>query len=81
MAKVEEKKDVYELLFGVNPRGSNLFSAKVVKMKDGRINEWKQGVATSLGHAVNIAEDIMGAYVIQAHEKSAAEFYDELRMI
>ncbi len=77
----ELKEAVAELVFGVYVHPDNLFSAKVVKVKNGRISEWKHGAATSLGHALNIAEDLMGAYVIQAHEVSADKFYNEVTVI
>jgi len=75
------KESVAELAFGVHAHDANLFSAKIVKIKNGRVSEWKHGVETSLGHALTIAEDLMGAYAIQAHEISAEKFYDEVRII
>ncbi len=81
MPETQEKKAVYDLAFGVHVHGDNLYSAKILKYKDGKINEWKHGEGTSLGHALNIAEDMMGSYVVQAIEKSPEQFYNEIRVI
>jgi hypothetical protein len=81
MADVKEKRGVVELAFGIQAHKDNLFSAKIVKYQDGRISEWKQGVGTTIGHALNIAEDLMGAYAIQAHETSAEKFYNEVTVV
>jgi hypothetical protein len=77
----EIKEGVSDLLFGLHNEGNNLYSAKIVKIKNGKISEWKHGVGTSLGHALNIAEDIMGAYIVQSIEKSAEDFYNDITVI
>ncbi len=81
MPEIKEKKAVAELLFGVQAHKDNLFTAKVVKIRDGKVAEWKQGNTTSLGHALHIAEDLMGAYAIQAHEVTAERFYSDVVVI
>ena len=81
MTEVKEKKSTAELVFGIHNHGDNLYSAKILKVRDNKVTEWKHGVETSLGHALHIAEDLMGAYIVQAHEKSAEQFYNEVTVI
>lgn len=79
--ETKEKKAVYDLVFGIHVNGDNLFSAKMVKLKDGKISEWKHGNGTSLGHAIATAENIMAGYALVAHEMSAEEFYREAAIV
>ena len=62
------KTEVYSIAVGVYNHGNDLYSAKLIKMKEGKISEWKHGVETSLGHAIAIAENLLSAYAVQAHE-------------
>lgn len=77
----ETKTDTYSIAVGVHPHGDNLYSAKLIKLKEGKISEWKHGVETSLGHAIAIAENLLAAYSIQAHEVPAEKFYDQVTVI
>jgi len=81
MPEIQEKKDVYDLAFGVHTHGDNLFSAKIIKLKNHKITEWKHGTATTLGHAIAIAENLMGGYAVCAHEKSAENYYNDVQVI
>jgi hypothetical protein len=74
-------KTGYELAFGVYPHGNNLFSAKIIKLKDGKLSEWRHGTGTSLGHACAMAENLLSGYALVAHETSAESFYDAARLI
>jgi len=73
----ETKKSTAYLAFSVYAHGDNLFSACMTKIKDGKISEWKHGTGTTLGHAIAIAENLLSAYALYAHETSAEDFYDE----
>lgn len=77
----ETKQDMYTLAFGVLSHGDNLFSAQIIKLKNGKTSEWKHGVGTTLGHAIAIAENLMSSYALYAHERSAEQFYDEAYII
>lgn len=79
--EIQHKKAIYDLAFGVHVEGNNTFSAKMIKLKDGKISEWKHGNGTSLGHAVAIAEGLLTGYALVAHEVSAEQYYDEARVI
>ncbi len=81
MPEIKDKAAVYDLAFGVHVHPKNMFSAKIMKLKDGRVSEWKHGEETSMGHALTIAESLMGSYVVQAIEKTAQQFYDEVKII
>ncbi len=81
MNELKDKVSVSELAFGVHAEADNLFSAKVVKIKDGKVSEWKKGSGTSLGHAISMAQELMGAYAVQAIEKSPEKFYNEVVVI
>jgi hypothetical protein len=81
MAETMEKKAVYDLAFGVYPHGDNLFSAKIIKIKDGKVTEWRHGTGTSLGHACAMAENLLSGYALVAHETSAISFYDDARLM
>lgn len=77
----EIKVDVYTIAVGIHAHGDNLYSAKLIKMKDGKISEWKHGVETSLGHAIAIAENLLSAYAVVAIETPAEKFYDQVTVI
>jgi hypothetical protein len=71
----------YSLAFNVHPHGDNLFSASILKLKEGKVTEWKHGTGTTLGHAIAIAESLLSAYALYAHETKAEDFYDEAQII
>lgn len=73
----EAKKSVSSLAFAVYPHGDNLFSVKMMKFRDGKLLEWKHGTGTSLGHAIAMSQELLGAYALYAHEIDAQKFYDE----
>lgn len=81
MVKTADKTAVYDLAFGVHPHGDNLFSAKIVKLKDGKIAEWRHGTGTSLGHAIAMTESLMSGYALFAHEVSPESFYDSAAIL
>jgi hypothetical protein len=81
MNELEIKKAVYDLAFGVYAHGDNLFSAKMMKMRDGKVTEWKHGNGTTLGHAAAIAEGLLSGYAVCAHEVTAADYYDNATVI
>ncbi len=77
----EDKKVTYQLAFSVFPHGDNLFSAQILKLKDGKVSEWRHGTGTSLGHACAMAENLLSAYALVAHEVRPEAFYDAARLI
>lgn len=81
MPEVKEKAAVYDLAFGVYPHGDNLFSAKIIKIKDGKVSEWRHGTGTSLGHACAMAENLLSGYALVAHEVSAQNYYQDARLM
>lgn len=81
MPETQEKKAVYSLAFNVYAHGDNMFSARMLKLKDSKVTEWKHGVATSLGHAIASAENLMSAYALYEHETPAEKFYEEATIV
>lgn len=77
----ETKQAVYSLAVAVYNHGDNLYSAQIIKLKEGKISEWKHGVETSLGHAIAIAENLLSAYAVCAHEVPAEKFYDQVTVV
>lgn len=77
----ETKKAVYMLAFNVYPEGDNLFSACIIKLKDGKVSEWRRGVATTLGHASSIAENLLSAHTLYMHEQDAESFYRDANLV
>ena len=70
-AKIET---VY-LGFFVKDMGDNLFSAGMVLIGDDMVIEKRTGLATSLGHAIGAAEDLLGGWAIQSIERKPEDFF------
>lgn len=81
MNETPTKKAVVEIAFAVHAEGDNLFSAKILKMKDGKVTEWKRGNGTTLGHAAAITEGLVSGYAVCAHEVSAEDFYNNTNIV
>jgi hypothetical protein len=66
------------LAFRVKPHGDNLFSAEILMLLDGYVVETRHGVATTLGHAIGAADDLMDGWAFSEIEKKAEDFFKEV---
>jgi hypothetical protein len=66
---------VVSLAFRVKPHGDNLFSAEILLLLDDTIVEKRNGVATTLGHAIGAADDLMDGWAFNEIEQKAEDFF------
>jgi len=65
MAKTKEAKGITTLAFRVKPQVDGLFAAEIIKLEGNKITGTREGVATDLGHAIAIADELFSSYSVQ----------------
>ena len=63
------------LAFRVKPHGDNLFSAEILMLHDNTIVERRNGIATTLGHAIGAADDLMDGWAFNEIEQKAEDYF------
>jgi hypothetical protein len=63
------------LAFRVKPHGDNLFSAEILLLRDDTVAESRYGVATTLGHAIGAADDLMDGWAFNEIEQKPEDFF------
>ena len=76
--KKAEENAVISLAFRVKPHGDNLFSAEILMLLGDTIVDSRHGVATTLGHAIGAADDLMDGWAFSEIEKKAEDFFKEV---
>ncbi len=66
---------VVSLAFRVKPHGDNLFSAEMLMLLDDMIVESRHGIATTLGHAIGAADDLMDGWAFNEIEQKAEDYF------
>lgn len=66
------------LAFRVKAHGDNLFSAEMLLIRGDTIVEKRNGVATTLGHAIAAADDLMDGWAFSEIEKNAETYFREV---
>jgi hypothetical protein len=66
------------LAFRVKPHGDNLFSAEILLIEDDIIIEKRHGVATTLGHAIGAADDLMDGWAFNEIEQKPEVYFKEV---
>lgn len=72
---VTPKKALVSLAFRVKPHGDNLFSAEMLLLRDDTIVESRHGIATTLGHAISAADDLLDGWAFNEIEQGAEEYF------
>ena len=70
--------EVVSLAFRVKPHGDNLFSAEILLIKGNEIVDRRNGVATTLGHAIGAADDLMDGWAFNEIEQKPEQFFKEV---
>lgn len=63
------------LAFRVKPHGDNLFSAEILMLADDVVVDSRHGIATTLGHAIGAADDLMDGWAFNEIEQKAEDFF------
>ena len=70
-----KKATVASLAFRVKPHGDNLFSAEMLMLLDDVVVASRHGVATTLGHAIGAADDLMDGWAFNEIEQKAEDYF------
>ena len=73
--KTKDVEKVVSLAFRVKPCGDNLFSAEILLMRDDTVVERRNGVETTLGHAIAAADDLMDGWAFNEIEQKAEDYF------
>jgi hypothetical protein len=66
------------LAFRVKPHGDNLFSAEILMLLGDVVIESRHGVATTLGHAIGAADDLMDGWAFSEIEQKPEQYFKEV---
>jgi hypothetical protein len=82
MSKVKNGEEtvsaVVSLAFRVKDRGDNLYSAEMLLLHDNKVVSARNGVATTLGHAIGMADDLMDGWAFSQVETKPEKFFEEV---
>lgn len=78
--KVEEAVGTLSLAFRVKPQGDNLFSAEMLLISGDRVLQARHGVATTLGHAIGAADDLMDGWAFSEIETKPEEYFKNVML-
>ena len=71
---------VTSLAFRVKPHGDNLFSAEMIMLVDDVVVESRHGVATTLGHAIGAADDLMDGWAFSEIETKPEVYFSQVSL-
>ncbi len=75
------KGAVASLAFRVVPQGDNLFSAQMLMIKGFTVVDMRTSVATTMGHAIAAADNLLDGYALIAIEKTPEDYFREVQII
>ena len=70
-----KETEVASLAFRVKSHGDNLFSAEMLLLLGDVVVEKRHGVATTLGHAIGAADDLMDGWAFSEIETKAEDYF------
>jgi hypothetical protein len=70
--------EVVSLAFRVKPHGDNLFSAEILMICGDVVMDSRHGVATTLGHAIGMADDLMDGWAFNEIEQKPEDFFNKV---
>lgn len=79
-AMTEVVPAVASLAFRVKPHADNLFSAEMLLLLGDVVVGAREGVATTLGHAISMADDLMDGWAFSEIETKAEDFYKDVML-
>lgn len=71
---------VASLAFRVKPHADNLFSAEILLLLGDVVVGSRHGVATTLGHAIGMADDLMDGWAFSEIETHAEDYYKNVML-
>ena len=74
----KKETEVVSLAFRVKAHGDNLFSAEILMLMGDTVVDSRHGIATTLGHAIGAADDLMDGWAFSEIEKKAEDFFKEV---
>lgn len=72
---VPQKEAVVSLAFRVRPDGGNLFSAEILLLHGNAVVETRNGISTTLGHAIGAADDLMDGWAFNEIEQKPEAYF------
>jgi len=72
---VPQAEAVVSLAFRIKPHGDNLFSAEILLLHNDTVVERRNGIATTLGHAIGAADDLMDGWAFNEIEQKAEDYF------
>lgn len=73
-----KKVEVVSLAFRVKAHGDNLFSAEMLLLQDDVVVETRHGIATTLGHAIGAADDLLDGWAFNEIEQKPEDYFKEV---
>ena len=73
--QVGEEKATVSLAFRVKAHGDNLFSAEMLLIEGDRVVDRRNGVATTIGHAIGAADNLLDGWAFNEIEQKPEEFF------
>ena len=78
--KVEEAVGTLSLAFRVKPHGDNLFSAEMLLISGDKVLQARHGTATTLGHAIGAADDLLDGWAFSEIEAKPEEYFKNVML-
>lgn len=78
VGEVTAPEAVVSLAFRVKAHGDNLFSAEMLLLHDNAVVEKRNGIATTLGHAIGAADDLLDGWAFSEIEQKPEKFFSEV---
>jgi len=75
VGKVDAPAMAVSLAFRVKAHGDNLFSPEILLLKGDKVVESRNGVGTTLGHAIAAADDLMDGWAFNEIEQKAEDYF------
>lgn len=75
VGEAEQKQAVVSLAFRVRADGDNLFSAELLLLHDDVVVGKRNGISTTLGHAIGAADDLMDGWAFNEIEQKAEDYF------
>ena len=73
-----KKVETISLAFRVKAHGDNLFSAEMIMLADDVVIESRHGIATTLGHAIGAADDLMDGWAFSEIEQKPEDYFKQV---
>lgn len=78
--KVEEAAAVLSLAFRVKAEADGLFSAEMLLISGNKVTKTRAGVATTLGHAIGAADDLMDGWAFSEIETRPEDYFNAVTL-